>query len=177
MTSPDSLCYPGVAVPEGEAHRHEPPIPHDEVKVDMRKDNAELEEDRKQPNLPAAGAVQEPNIDRQAPAVEAEDYQNNALEEKAKQVDAAVKKEEVHLGGGDVLSNEVLEKRDAEENRNAPQLRDQVEPVKEAVAGNAASLENQAAAKPVANAAKGPDAAGNGEYFLPFSAVVRPFSQ
>uniref|UniRef100_A0A7N6A1D4 Amino acid transporter transmembrane domain-containing protein n=1 Tax=Anabas testudineus TaxID=64144 RepID=A0A7N6A1D4_ANATE len=39
----------GVAVPEAEAHRHEPPIPHDKVMVDTRKNNAELEEDKKQP--------------------------------------------------------------------------------------------------------------------------------
>uniref|UniRef100_A0A8C2ZNQ9 Solute carrier family 38 member 10 n=1 Tax=Cyclopterus lumpus TaxID=8103 RepID=A0A8C2ZNQ9_CYCLU len=32
----------GVAVPEDEAHRHEPPIPHDAVKVDKRKNNAEM---------------------------------------------------------------------------------------------------------------------------------------
>lgn len=168
MTSPDLLHYPGVAVPEGEAHRHEPPIPHDEVKVDMRKDNAELEEDRKQPNPPAAGAGQEPNRDGQAPAAEAENNQKNAVEEKPKPGEVAVKKVEVNLGGGEVLSNEVLEKRDVGENQNVPQLKDKVEPVKEAVAGNAASLEHQAAAKQVGNAARGPEAAGNGEHFLLF---------
>lgn len=157
-------------MPEGEAHRHEPPIPHDEVKVDMRKDNAELEEDRKQPNPPAAGAGQEPNRDGQAPAVEAENNQNNMVEENPKPVEVAVKrkKEEVDVDGGKVLSNEVLEKRDAGENHNVPQLKDKVDPVKEAVAGNAASLENQAAAKQAGNAARGPDAAGNGECFLLF---------
>lgn len=155
-------------MPEGEAHRHEPPIPHDEVKVDMRKDNAELEEDRKQPHPPAAGAGQEPNRDGQAPAAEAENNQKNMVEEKPKPAEVALKKAEIDLGGGEVLSNEVLEKRDVGENQNVPQLKDKVEPVKEAVAGNAASLENQAAAKQVGNAARGPEAAGNGEYFLFF---------
>ncbi|KAI1886423.1 hypothetical protein AGOR_G00195610 [Albula goreensis] len=39
----------GVAVPDGEAHRHEPPIPHDQVMVDERKDQDELREEVKPP--------------------------------------------------------------------------------------------------------------------------------
>ncbi|KAI5623346.1 putative sodium-coupled neutral amino acid transporter 10 isoform X2 [Silurus asotus] len=37
-----------VAVPDGEAHRHEPPIPHDEVHIEKRKNQQELYEDQKQ---------------------------------------------------------------------------------------------------------------------------------
>ncbi|KAJ8263791.1 hypothetical protein GJAV_G00141320 [Gymnothorax javanicus] len=39
----------GVAVPDGEAHRHEPPIPHDKVMVDQKKDQEELQEEVKPP--------------------------------------------------------------------------------------------------------------------------------
>lgn len=39
----------GVAVPEGEAHRHEPPIPQDRVQIDELKNQEELEDEKKQP--------------------------------------------------------------------------------------------------------------------------------
>ncbi|MCJ8738615.1 hypothetical protein PDJAM_G00037860 [Pangasius djambal] len=44
------LDRPGadVAVPDGEAHRHEPPIPHDEVQIEKRKNQQELDEEKKQ---------------------------------------------------------------------------------------------------------------------------------
>uniref|UniRef100_A0A3P8PVX5 Amino acid transporter transmembrane domain-containing protein n=1 Tax=Astatotilapia calliptera TaxID=8154 RepID=A0A3P8PVX5_ASTCA len=53
------LIYPGVAVPEGEAHRHEPPIPHDKVMVDRRKNIAELKDENKQP-VAAEGVEENP---------------------------------------------------------------------------------------------------------------------
>lgn len=156
-------------MPEGEAHRHEPPIPQDEVKVDLRKDNAELEEDRKQPDPPAAGAGQEPKRDGQAPVVEAQKNQNHLVEEKPKPVEAAAKKEEVGLGGGAVLSKDVLEKREVGENQ-FPQVKDKVDPAKEAAAG-------KAAAKQQGNAARGADAAVNGDYVLLFfSCSLGPLS-
>lgn len=40
------LSLPDVAVPDGEAHRHEPPIPHDEVQIEKRKNQQELDEDK-----------------------------------------------------------------------------------------------------------------------------------
>lgn len=33
-------------MPDGEAHRHEPPIPHDEVQIEKRKNQQELDEDK-----------------------------------------------------------------------------------------------------------------------------------
>uniref|UniRef100_A0A673ACD4 Amino acid transporter transmembrane domain-containing protein n=1 Tax=Sphaeramia orbicularis TaxID=375764 RepID=A0A673ACD4_9TELE len=99
----------GVAVPEGEAHRHEPPIPHDEVQIDTRKNNEELEEEKKKPVLPAGGGEGEPVKDQEH-AVGEEDKKEEKAEEKQKPAEGEVKKEDVDLGGGEVQSNEVLEK-------------------------------------------------------------------
>lgn len=35
-------------MPDGEAHRHEPPIPHDEVQIEKRKNQRELNEEKNQ---------------------------------------------------------------------------------------------------------------------------------
>uniref|UniRef100_A0A8C7F9S8 Solute carrier family 38 member 10 n=1 Tax=Oncorhynchus kisutch TaxID=8019 RepID=A0A8C7F9S8_ONCKI len=78
----------GVAVPDGEAHRHEPPIPHDEVQIEKRKNDAELEEEK---NQPAAGG---------------EEGQSEGGEKK----EMVVKKEEVEEA--EAQFNEVLEKPD-----------------------------------------------------------------
>ncbi|XP_053196952.1 putative sodium-coupled neutral amino acid transporter 10 [Scomber japonicus] len=135
----------GVAVPEGEAHRHEPPIPHDEVMVDTRKNNAELEEDKKQPVAPAGGDEQE-----EKHAVKLEDQKEAKGEEKPKPVEPVVRKEEVDLGGGEVQSNEVLEKQGGEAGmkRDVPQLKpaDKIDQVKDSAAEQADKVDKPALA-------------------------------
>lgn len=159
----DVLCiYTGVAAPEGEAHRHEPPIPHDEVMVDTRKNNAELEEDKKQPVPPVGGGDEEPKRDG-GHAVEIEVEKDHKVEEKPKPEEAVVRKEEVDLGGGEILSNEVLEKLDADAGKKQdvprPKEVEKLDSVKDPLAGNAAEVVNQ-----VHNVGKAPEAAGKREY-------------
>ncbi|XP_038592095.1 putative sodium-coupled neutral amino acid transporter 10 isoform X1 [Micropterus salmoides] len=148
----------GVAAPEGEAHRHEPPIPHDEVMVDTRKNNAELEEDKKQPVPPVGGGDEEPKRDG-GHAVEIEVEKDHKVEEKPKPEEAVVRKEEVDLGGGEILSNEVLEKLDADAGKKQdvprPKEVEKLDSVKDPLAGNAAEVVNQ-----VHNVGKAPEAAG-----------------
>lgn len=54
---------PEVAVPDGEAHRHEPPIPHDEVQIEKRKNQQELDEEKK--NVPEEGDMAEQGAGQQ----------------------------------------------------------------------------------------------------------------
>ncbi|XP_029954533.1 putative sodium-coupled neutral amino acid transporter 10 isoform X2 [Salarias fasciatus] len=150
----------GVAVPEGDAHRHEPPIPHDEVKIEEVKNDAELEEDRKQPVPPGGGAAEDP--ERAAEQAGAENGEAGAEQQPA---EVAVKKEEAGLGGGHGLANEVEDKpvQDGAEDQDDSKLKDleKLSPVKDPVAVNVAAASNQEAAAQVNKVGVAPNAAAN----------------
>ncbi|XP_005448209.1 putative sodium-coupled neutral amino acid transporter 10 isoform X3 [Oreochromis niloticus] len=133
----------GVAVPEGEAHRHEPPIPHDKVMVDRRKNIAELKDGNKQPVAPAEGGEEKPLRGNE------QDFENALkVENKDDKIDEKPAKEE-DLGGGEVLSNELVDKPVAEPGKKldvAPLKEgENLNVVKEPLADNAGVVANQAA--------------------------------
>lgn len=151
VNSPSSLPS-GVAVPDGEAHRHEPPIPHDEVQIEKRKNDAELEEE----NQPTAGGE-----DSEGQGVADQEEVNNKEGGEEEKLPLLVKKEDV--GGAEVQSNEVLEKPDpgAGKKQEVPPLK-QVEKlalVKEVLVGKDVMAEQA-----LVDAAKAPEAAGKREY-------------
>ncbi|XP_027884205.1 putative sodium-coupled neutral amino acid transporter 10 isoform X3 [Xiphophorus couchianus] len=140
------LDRPEAVVPEGEAHRHEPPIPQDEVRVNSRKDKPELEEKKQAEE----GLKAEPQRDEPGPDLKKDDRkERNAEEGKA---------------GGPVASNEVLEKPVREVGKqDSAALKEAEKPAKDAANDNAAVAANQAAEAPAkeANAAeKAPPAEG-----------------
>ncbi|XP_077481733.1 putative sodium-coupled neutral amino acid transporter 10 isoform X1 [Stigmatopora argus] len=132
----------GVAVPEAEAHRHEPPIPHDKVQIDTRKNIAELEEEKQK-------------VEKE-PVAKLEESAENVL----KPAVVVVKKDEVDQAGGQVRSNEVLEKVGEEpvKKQEVIPIKDveKEDPSKEQLAAHA----NQASMEKAQKADKSAEAAG-----------------
>uniref|UniRef100_A0AAV2LHM2 Amino acid transporter transmembrane domain-containing protein n=1 Tax=Knipowitschia caucasica TaxID=637954 RepID=A0AAV2LHM2_KNICA len=111
----------GVVVPEAEAHRHEPPIPHDEVQVDIRRNKEELPEGQSQEEQKPAVEVQDKEQkEEQKPAVEVQDKEQK---EEQKPAPVNVKKEDL---GGEKVSNEIVEKSDGLLKQDVPQSKDDV---------------------------------------------------
>lgn len=140
-------------MPQGEAHRHEPPIPQDEVRVDMKKNDAELQEEKKQPAPQAAEeAKQEPVKDEvQGHPMQSENKQDANAEDSAKHPQVAVRREGADAGGGGVKSNEVPEEPVAKK-------AEKHDLVKDPLAGNVAVVEVQGG-----KAAKAPEVAAKGK--------------
>uniref|UniRef100_A0A8C2G1G4 Solute carrier family 38 member 10 n=1 Tax=Cyprinus carpio TaxID=7962 RepID=A0A8C2G1G4_CYPCA len=102
----------GVAVPEGEAHRHEPPIPHDRVQIDEIKNQEELEDEKKQPRV-----VEE---EKKLPAKEEEELLAEQGAGQAQEVEAV--KEEESKEKEDVQdANEAPREKKPEEMDKAPE--------------------------------------------------------
>uniref|UniRef100_A0A8C5EN84 Amino acid transporter transmembrane domain-containing protein n=1 Tax=Gouania willdenowi TaxID=441366 RepID=A0A8C5EN84_GOUWI len=99
----------GVAVPEGDAHRHEPPIPHDRVKVDSRKTDKEMEEE--------LGG----------------DKMGDKIDTEVEKKPAVVRKEEVDLGGDKALSNKLVEEPSVDAGGQKPEV-EKLQPAKDDVA-------------------------------------------
>ncbi|XP_051771448.1 putative sodium-coupled neutral amino acid transporter 10 isoform X1 [Ctenopharyngodon idella] len=139
----------GVAIPEGEAHRHEPPIPHDRVQIDEIKNKEELEDEKKQPvaveeenKLPAR---EEEELLAEQGAGQAQEVGEESVKEESKEKDTVKRA----VNQDQLAANEVLDKAENPEDlkkveplvvhkepENLPEVKekhDENEPVKEKI--------------------------------------------
>lgn len=150
-------------MPEAEAHRHEPPIPHDKVKVDSRKNNAEREDDKKQPVGGDKDNLGKDEDDGLGHAGKVENKKDEKVEEKPAEV--VIKKED----GREDLSNEVVENqvKEAGKKKDVPlKEAEKLDPVKEP--GNVAEAEKQPAVVQADKVGKAPEAAEKRKYLSLF---------
>lgn len=94
------LTISEVAVPDGEAHRHEPPIPHDKVQIEKNKNQQELDEEKNQ----AAGKEEEELAEQGA------GQQQELTEDKVKNEVAHKKQDAAIIHVAQDLANEIHEK-------------------------------------------------------------------
>lgn len=151
-------------MPEAEAHRHEPPIPHDKVMVDTRKNNAELEEDKKQPVGEGEDKHGRDENYVLGHAVNVENNKGEKVEEKPKPAEAVQRNEDRR----EDQFNEVLgnQEEEAAKKKGVPPLKEvaKLDPVKEPLPENVVEVAKQPAVVQEDKAGKAPEVPEKREY-------------